>query len=69
MKELLQNENIPNGNPGMLPSIPNEPPAGGGGAVLVLLVLESVAVVVVGAVEVDELVVVLAADVGLYKQK
>ena len=63
----------PNGNPGILPSMPNSPPAllgAGGGAVLVLFVLESVAAeaVVVGVVEVDELLEVLAAAVG-YKYK
>ena len=68
--DLIEGENKPNGNPGMLPNKPNNPPAppaaGGGGAVLVLFVLESAAVLVVavGVVEVDELVEVLAADVG-----
>ena len=61
--DLIQGENKPNGNPGMLPNNPPAPPAGGG-AVLVLFVLESAEVVVVGVVEVDELVEVLAADVG-----
>ena len=48
-----------------MPNVPNSPlapPVGGGGAVLVLLVLESA--VVVGVVEVDELVEVVAVDVG-----
>lgn len=44
--------------------MPNIPPPGGGGAVLLLLVLDCAAVLVVGVVEVDELVEVLAADVG-----
>ena len=57
-------ENTPNGNPGKLPNMPNIPPPGGGGAVLVLLVLDCAAVLVVGVVEADELVEVLAADVG-----
>lgn len=52
--------NKPNGNPGMLPNIPNIPPPGGGGAVLVLLVLECAAVLLVDVVEADELVEVLA---------